>query len=494
VTVLGDVVADVEHRVLLIDPTDASLAVLASRLRMQGYVVTECTSAADGAQQALSEPPHAVVADLWMPGISGVQLCRLLNAEPSTMGVPVILRGPDGQRNRFWAEHAGAIAYVVKGRMGDLVRALARAIATAPEPDAFFTQLSGDDSDVRDRIAAHLDQALFESVIASEIRALGTCGEFDRLFDLFAQFVCRVTSYRWLAVATAHPRRMGLHCNPNQRMSAEAEARQALNLTPEVRCILVEDDDADVDEKGAEPLVSPIELGTTNIGRLALAGREVSRYQDVALVTVLARELAGPIRMVTLVEESQQLSRVDPLTGLMNRRAFRQHLELEMGQSRRLGTAISCILFDIDHFKKVNDLRGHASGDSVLTSIGNLLRGVARQADVNCRWGGEEFVVALHNCDINGARIAAERLRSEVENCRIHDPEGAVIPITASFGITEFRQGDTIDTLIDRADRAMYEAKTSGRNRVMPQADESLSTLLRQADESLSTLLRQANG
>ena len=198
----------VDHRVLLIDQTDTTLAVLASRLRMQGYSVTECTTAAEGARHALSEPPRAVVADLWMPGISGVQLCRLLKAEPATTGVPVILRGPDGQRNRFWAERAGAAAYVVKGRMGDLVRSLSRAIADAPEPDTFFTHLSGDEADVRDRIAAHLDQALFESVIASEIRALGTCGAFDRLFDLFSQFVCQVTSYRWLAVATTHPRRM----------------------------------------------------------------------------------------------------------------------------------------------------------------------------------------------------------------------------------------------------------------------------------------------
>ncbi len=99
---------------------------------MQGYAVTVAPGPAEGAHLALSSPPTAVVADLWMPGISGVQLCRLLRAEPATENVPVVLRGPDGQRNRFWAERAGAAAYVVKGHMGDLVRTLSRAVTSSP--------------------------------------------------------------------------------------------------------------------------------------------------------------------------------------------------------------------------------------------------------------------------------------------------------------------------------------------------------------------------
>ena len=104
---------------------------LAERLRMQGYAVTVAPTAAEGAHLALSAPPAVVIADLWMPSISGVQLCRLLRSEPATENVPIVLRGPDGQRNRFWAEQAGAAAYVVRGRMGDLVRALSRASAQA---------------------------------------------------------------------------------------------------------------------------------------------------------------------------------------------------------------------------------------------------------------------------------------------------------------------------------------------------------------------------
>lgn len=111
---------------------------------------------------ALCNPPSAVIADLWMPSISGVQLCRLLKAEPATQNIPVVLRGPEGHRNRFWAERAGASAYVVKGRMGDLVRALSRALENAPSGDGFFCQLPKETLDIRDRIASYLDTALLE--------------------------------------------------------------------------------------------------------------------------------------------------------------------------------------------------------------------------------------------------------------------------------------------------------------------------------------------
>src|SRR5258708_4902580 len=145
------------RRIILVKPGPEATSVLADRLRMQGYAVTVANDPAEGARLALSDPPAAVVADLWMPSISGVQPCRLLKAEPATLHVPVILRGPDGPRNRFWAERAGAAAYVVKGRMGDLVRALARTIEATPDADSFFTTFAPGGDHIRERIAAHLD-------------------------------------------------------------------------------------------------------------------------------------------------------------------------------------------------------------------------------------------------------------------------------------------------------------------------------------------------
>jgi two-component system cell cycle response regulator len=454
-----------DSTLVLIDPTIGTTGPLADRLRMQGHQVSIAQSPADGARMALAEPPSAVIADLWMPSISGVQLCRLLKAEPATEHVPVILRGPDSPRDRFWAERAGASEYVVKGRMGDLVRALSRAIAHRPDGDGFFTTFA--EQDIRERIAAHLDAALFESVLAAEVRALGICGAFDRLFDLFSQFVSRVATYRWLAVSTRQPLRIGLHTNPACRAAAESEARQALGFGSEGVLILVEDEDACEGEAGDRPIVEPIELGGIRIGDLALSLPAATGSQDTQLAGIIAREIAGPIRMATLMEESQRLATVDALTGLMNRRALNSALQIEIERCRRYGQALSFVLLDIDHFKMINDRRGHGTGDAVLSALGKLLAQIARKTDMAARWGGEEFVIALTNSTMSGAAIFAERLRASIEALEVADGQGVRVPITASIGLAEYQSGDSLDSLVDRADRAMYIAKSSGRNRVV---------------------------
>lgn len=454
--------------VILVDPSDRS-GVLAGRLRMQGYAVVEAESAEDGARIALESKPAAVVADLWMPKISGVQLCRLLNMELNTRSVPVLLRGPEGQRNRFWAERAGASAYVVKGRMGELVRALGRSI-TSSSAEVFWTE-TVEVEDVRDRIADYLDQALFESVIAGEIRALGSCGDFDRLFDLLSQFVARLTSYRWIAVATEAPARFGIHVSPKLRAQGEAEARAALHLEASTRSVAIEDDDAYPDVHGPAAIVRPIHIGDVLVGHIALAVRDPEHPKDAAFVEVIARELAGPIRIATLVEESQRLASVDALTGLMNRRAFLDALRLELARAKRHGHALSVILLDVDHFKLINDTYGHASGDAVLSSVGKLLAGKSRAGDLVARWGGEEFVLALHATPLEGAMVLAERQRAALEALEIIGPEGRRIAITASFGVALLSPDDSIESVVDRADRSMYFAKSSGRNRVVPETD-----------------------
>jgi two-component system, cell cycle response regulator len=457
-------------QIILIEPSESGREMLAERLRMQGYAVTVAPGPAEGAHLALSSPPTAVVADLWMPGISGVQLCRLLRAEPATENVPVVLRGPDGQRNRFWAERAGAADYVVKGRMGDLVRTLSRAVAQAPGEDGFFTELGHADTDIRDRIASYLDTALFESVIASEVRNLSLCGAFDRLFDLLSQFMCQVTSYRWMAVITETPARLGLHAHPARVSEAREEAIRVLKLPHDIHTIIVEDDDAYEDATGREPMVLPVNFADAQIGQMAVAGRLVLGDQENQIVSIIARELGGPIRMATLVEEAQRLATIDPLTGLMNRRAFLSAFDIEIERSMRLDTPLALMLMDVDHFKAINDNRGHACGDTVLAAMGKLIFKQARRVDLVARWGGEEFVVALVGADAVTGVVAAERYREAIQHLNTSDKTGAPIAVTASFGLAVLETGESIESVIDRADRAMYAGKTAGRNcvRVAP--------------------------
>jgi two-component system, cell cycle response regulator len=454
-------------RLLLIDANEPGRTVLAERLRLQGFTVVECSDGADGAVRALEDLPAAVIADLTMPSISGVQLCRLLGSEVGTSNVPVILRGDEGRRNHFWAEQAGAFAYVPKGRMGELVRALRKAIEERKSDSDFFVVSSTQGLDVRERIATHLDAALFDSVIAAEVRRLGTSESFDRLADLLSQFVSQVTTYRWMAVLRRDPLRLAVHTNTATRELAVSEARAALGVDEAAPLVLIEDDDAASDAAGPPAIHESVRFGEQAIGTFALAPRTAENKNDRLLVATVARELGGALRMATLVEESRWMATTDALTGLLNRRAFLDSTAREVARTKRYNDSLSVILLDVDHFKQINDRRGHATGDIVLATLGKLLNRAVRTCDVVARWGGEEFVLVLPSTPTDGAEQVAERIRELLEDAVINDAKGDHIPVTASFGVATYTTGETLEQVIDRADRAMYLAKSGGRNRVI---------------------------
>jgi two-component system cell cycle response regulator len=467
------------RRVLLIDPSDARREVLARRLRAQGYRVEPISEATLGADMALRDPPAAVVADVWMPGISGVQVCRLLRSEPATADVPVILCGDhDAPQSRFWAERAGAVAYVIKGRTGELVRALERAIRPEAATDGFFVQLSGGSVDIRDRLARHLDAALFESVIASELRALASAGSFERLFDSLAQFMCEVTRYRWIALTSTASDRLALHYHPTRRDTAEREARAVLGVPVTVPILGIEDEDAMADAEGPEPRSCPVVFAHAPLARFAIAPAAGCEQDASSLATVVGRELGGAVRIAALVEASELLASTDVLTGLMNRRAFVAAMQVEVERSARYDYPLTLAMLDIDHFKRINDGSGHAVGDRVLAALGHLMKHHLRGSDVAGRWGGEEFVVAFTGVQAEGARIAAERLRKAIGDMVVQDDAGQRIPVTASVGVACWRTRETLESLTARADRAMYASKKAGRDRVTVCTEDETAALV----------------
>lgn len=166
------------------------------------------------------------------------------------------------------------------------------------------------------------------------------------------------------------------------------------------------------------------------------------------------------------LEKTRQDARVDPLTGLFNRRVF----ETELGTLLYSGNAgtVTLVMVDVDHFKKFNDTYGHLMGDKVLQYVGKLLRDFCPEPMLAVRYGGEEFAVIMPALTANKSAELANALREKIQAIRIKQKKsGEVISsITASFGVAESRQEDSINTLIERADKALYSAKEGGRNQV----------------------------
>ncbi|MFW6379200.1 MAG: diguanylate cyclase, partial [Guyparkeria sp.] len=171
-------------------------------------------------------------------------------------------------------------------------------------------------------------------------------------------------------------------------------------------------------------------------------------------------------------EEIKRLATTDALTGIANRGQFSRQLAAEIERARRFGRPLALIMYDLDHFKRVNDTFGHDVGDEVLTTTARLVGERVRQVDHHGRWGGEEFMVLLPETDLEAAQESAERLRSAIEAHSF--PHGQ--HVTASFGVTVLGSGDRLETLVKRADEALYLAKRYGRNRSQALAPADFAT------------------
>ena len=164
-------------------------------------------------------------------------------------------------------------------------------------------------------------------------------------------------------------------------------------------------------------------------------------------------------------DRAEHLARIDVLTGVSNRRYFEELATREFTRARRYQQPLSVVMFDIDLFKQVNDTYGHAAGDSVLKVVANIVNERIREIDFVARIGGEEFAILLPGVAAEQAIVTAERLRAGIASYHL-DYQGQVVVVTASFGVTQYKDGDTLESIFKRCDDALYTAKENGRNRV----------------------------
>ncbi len=198
-------------------------------------------------------------------------------------------------------------------------------------------------------------------------------------------------------------------------------------------------------------------------GMLILPKGEALTYKQLSIVSNVLVSLSGVAARYRLVAELTQKAHFDQLTGLVNRRFMDELLFNEIERCRRYRNPMTVLLLDIDHFKSINDTFGHDVGDRVLEAVASRLKGAVRSVDSVARWGGEEFIVMLAETNLSSALVVGENIRKTVER-----GEYALNrPVTVSIGVSQFKKDDTVDSLLKRADIALYDAKERGRNQVV---------------------------
>ena len=175
------------------------------------------------------------------------------------------------------------------------------------------------------------------------------------------------------------------------------------------------------------------------------------------------RESAEEARL--RAEAASEMSMTDALTGLLNRYGLQRSLQREFAEARRYGRALSCLMIDLDHFKRINDTFGHNAGDTALMQVSRVLTEVVRGSDVVCRYGGEEFLILAPETSLDGSVALGEKIRAAA-HARLFGDGERVFPLTFSLGAAQLRDGESAHDMIARADNALYHAKEAGRDRV----------------------------
>ncbi|RMG57686.1 MAG: GGDEF domain-containing protein [Gammaproteobacteria bacterium] len=207
-----------------------------------------------------------------------------------------------------------------------------------------------------------------------------------------------------------------------------------------------------------------LSLEDEHLGQLTLYRNWKFRDDELANLELLLGQLVYPLRNAIRYLQAIESSYNDPLTGLRNRTAMEMEMPRMLELARRHNLPVCLLMLDLDHFKHINDTHGHLCGDEILKKVGQIVQHTIRASDLAFRFGGEEIAVLLPNCNPEGARQLAERLRGRVQDeayCEARDLE-----VTVSIGIAALQTGDSRETLFQRADEALYRAKHNGRNRV----------------------------
>ncbi len=452
-------------RVLVVDDLVANQKLLEARLVAEYFEVTTASSGYEALEIIASAQIDIVLLDVMMPGMDGFETCRRIKANPATHHVPVIMvTALDQMSDRVMGLDAGADDFLTKP-ISELalltrVRSLVRLKLVMDEirlRAASSRNLAGFDP-VAKALAEKGDHGkilLVDNRRSSYERILPGLREHSVDHETEPQealFRAAETSYELVII------NLGVDGFDGLRLCSQFRSLERTRQLPILLVVEVDDE---------QRLMRALDLGVNDY-----LVRPLDRNEMLARVRTQIRRKRFADTLRNNVQQSIEMAITDGLTGLHNRRYLESHIDLLVNEAADRNKPLSLITLDIDHFKRINDTYGHDAGDEVLREFAVRLRRCVRGIDIACRYGGEEFVIAMPDTDRAVGAMVAERIRDRIasEPFSIHKGQKQ-IAVTASVGMALHLRGErSPDTLLKRADEALYEAKRNGRNRVVEAA------------------------
>jgi two-component system cell cycle response regulator len=452
-------------RVLVVDDILSNVKLLEAKLTAEYFEVASAFNGLECLAKIEECIPDIVLLDVMMPGMDGFEVCRRIKGNPRTAHVPVVMvTALDQPSDRVAGLEAGADDFLTKpvddAALFARVRSLVRLKMMTDE--LRMRESTGQSMGLIDPAETLLDANPSGRLLVIEDRAESVAWFQSALqpthevasVDTFEEALVRVKGGDYDLIVVS----LGMRGFDGLRLCSQ------LRSLPEGRnvpiLVIVSDGDR-------RKLTQALEMGVNDY-----LTRPVDKNELTARVRTQLRKKRYSDRLRHNVQLSLEMAITDQLTGLHNRRYMARHLDNLIGNAKRNERPLAFVIMDIDHFKSVNDSHGHDIGDEVLKEFAGRIAANVRGIDLACRYGGEEFVVVMPDTDVNFAYTIAERLRQSIEAnpVRISRAPG-LLNVTISIGIARMEgQDDTADTLLHRADQALYRAKRAGRNRVVADA------------------------
>ncbi len=450
-------------RILVVDDVEANVRLLEAKLTIEYYDVMTCQDGASAIRLAAEEQPDIILLDVMMPGMDGFETCRRLKADPNTRHIPVVLvTALDGREDKIRGLDAGADDFLTKPLDDIVLFARVRSL----------TRLKL----VMDELREREESGRKLGVNAEGVGRLRGSGGRILIVDdnpHQAQRIADELSSEHRPVIESDPKAALEACRgliDLMIVNVAADSFDGLRLVAQARSaensrhmpIL-----AVVEQTDRPRLIKALELGVNDI---------LMRPVDPEELAARARTQIRRKRYTDFLREkldySLEMAVTDALTGLNNRRYMTGQLQVFVQRANHGGDPVAVLVMDIDHFKAVNDGFGHDAGDEVLQEFAVRLATNVRAVDLPCRFGGEEFVVVMPDTKIEDAHRIADRIRRDVSSVPFRVMGGKeTLNITISVGVAvSLGKGDTPEALLKRADEGVYEAKATGRNRVIARA------------------------